>query len=205
MLGTVNSRGPSLVFMDAHMEVAKGWLEPLLSWKHNTFGRDRKLSFNPLGRLKVNKNITAISVVELLHPNTLEFVARNDENNISITGFNWNLLFKWISIPEREKKRRKLQTDPIRSPTMLGAFFGNLMTLWISSSMKNLTPLLLKVNFSMSSELDKFFLNFLFFFIQTFLDLFCLLTKSKNLFVCEYLMFQFLNCFQWSTKVILNF
>ena len=73
----------------------------------------------------MNKNITAISVIELLHPNTLEFVVRNDENNISITGFEWNLVFKWISIPERERKRRELMTDPIRSPTMLGAFFGN--------------------------------------------------------------------------------
>ncbi|CRL04953.1 CLUMA_CG018212, isoform A [Clunio marinus] len=105
MMGCVNAKGPALIFMDAHMEVTPGWLEPLLD------------------RLAINKNITAISVVDTLDMNTLEYRYRKDPNRIPITGFDWNMIFKWIEVPEFELKRRKDPNEPINSPTMLGAFF----------------------------------------------------------------------------------
>jgi polypeptide N-acetylgalactosaminyltransferase len=55
MFGCVNAIGAALVFMDAHIEVTKGWLEPLI---------------DPLAR---NPNTTTIPVVDSLHPNTLEY------------------------------------------------------------------------------------------------------------------------------------
>ena len=105
MMGAVNSEGPALIFMDAHIEVTKGWLEPLLD------------------RLVINQNITAISVVDTLDMETLEYRYRKEPENIPVTGFDWNLMFNWKSIPESERLRRKNPNEPVYSPTMLGAFF----------------------------------------------------------------------------------
>lgn len=85
--------------MDAHIEVTIGWLEPLLD------------------RLLFNKNITAISVVDTLDMETLEYRYRRDPNQIMVTGFDWNLMFNWKKIPDLERARRKNPTEPIRSPT----------------------------------------------------------------------------------------
>jgi polypeptide N-acetylgalactosaminyltransferase len=106
MMGAVNSKGPALIFMDAHMEVTPGWLEPLLD------------------RLAVNRNITAISVVHPLNSDTfvLDYVHEGDD--IEVTGFDWRLNFDWKAMTENERKRRKTPEDPVASPTMLGAFFG---------------------------------------------------------------------------------
>lgn len=105
MMGAVNSQGPALIFMDAHIEVTEGWLEPLLD------------------RLEINKNTTAISVVDTLDMETLEYRYQKDPNRIPVTGFDWNLMFNWKQISESERKRRKDPNEPVYSPTMLGAFF----------------------------------------------------------------------------------
>lgn len=76
-MGCVNAQGPALVFMDAHIEVTIGWLEPLLD------------------RLAINKNITAIAVMDTLDMETLEYRYRKDPNQIPVTGFDWNLIFNW--------------------------------------------------------------------------------------------------------------
>ncbi|KAG5668769.1 hypothetical protein PVAND_016696 [Polypedilum vanderplanki] len=105
MLGAVNAQGPALIFMDAHMEVTKGWLEPLLD------------------RLRINRNNTAISSVETISHQTLGVTYHRDPKNIPVTGFDWNLIFNWKHPPESEQRRRQNPNDPIVSPTMLGAFF----------------------------------------------------------------------------------
>lgn len=88
--------------MDAHMEATTGWLEPLLD------------------RLAFNKNITAISVVDSISMETLAYKAHIDPSLVSVTGFQWDLMFKWIKIQDSEKLRRKNPNEPVRSPTMLG-------------------------------------------------------------------------------------
>lgn len=105
MMGAVNAQGPALIFMDSHIEVTIGWLEPLLD------------------RLAINRNITAISVVDTLSMEDLGYYYRRDPNNIPVTGFNWDMIFIWKDIPDSERKRRKNPNEPIYSPTMLGAFF----------------------------------------------------------------------------------
>lgn len=123
-MGAVNSAGPgslllftlafvtdvftALVFMDAHMEATTGWIEPLLD------------------RLAFNRNITAISVVDTISMETLEYLPHKDPSLISVTGFRWDLMFNWIKIPDSEKLRRKNPNDPVRSPTMLGKRMKNL-------------------------------------------------------------------------------
>jgi polypeptide N-acetylgalactosaminyltransferase len=109
MLGAANSKGPSLIFMDAHIEVTPGWLEPLLD------------------RLAINRNITALSVVNSLDLKTLAVRTVSKDLKIQITGFSWNLMFTWIQMPDKQKTERKSHADPIPSPTMLGAFFGYIL------------------------------------------------------------------------------
>lgn len=99
MMGAVNSQSNALVFMDAHIEVTTGWLEPLLD------------------RLVINKNTTAIAVVDSIDMETLEYRYRSDPEHISVTGFDWNLMFNWKRIPDSERARRKNPNEPIRSPT----------------------------------------------------------------------------------------
>lgn len=68
MMGAVNAKGPALIFMDSHMEVTTGWLEPLLD------------------RLAINKNTTAISSVDTINMEDLGYYYRKDPATISVTG-----------------------------------------------------------------------------------------------------------------------
>lgn len=105
MMGAVNSEGPALIFMDAHVEVTPGWIEPLLD------------------RLAINPNATSISVMDTINFDTFEYRYRPDPRQVLVTGFDWNLMFNWKSVPEEEMKRRSNPNEPVNSPTMLGAFF----------------------------------------------------------------------------------
>lgn len=77
MIGCVNANGPALVFMDAHIEVTTGWLEPLI---------------DPLAK---NHNASTIPVVDGLDGNTLEFKYNPDPETYMVGGFGWNLIYKW--------------------------------------------------------------------------------------------------------------
>lgn len=105
MIGCVNAEGPALVFMDAHIEVTPGWLEPLI---------------DPLAK---NHNATTVPVVDAIDAQTFKYTYNDNPETYMVGGFDWNLIYKWKNIPEWEKKRLNNSCDPIRSPTMLGAFF----------------------------------------------------------------------------------
>lgn len=108
MLGAVNAKGPALIFMDSHMEVFPGWLEPLLD------------------RLLLNNQSISISRVIVTDHNTLEVMLPKSCDNVQVTDFKWDMIFKWRSPVEPEGKKRKHPHDPVASPTMLGAFFGKI-------------------------------------------------------------------------------
>ncbi|XP_070501611.1 putative polypeptide N-acetylgalactosaminyltransferase 9 [Chironomus tepperi] len=105
MFGCVNAEGPALVFMDAHIEVTPGWLEPLLD----------PLVKNPLS--------STLPVVDGLDANTLEYKYNDNPETYMVGGFKWNLIYDWIPIRKEEKVRMGHPCAPIRTPTMLGAFF----------------------------------------------------------------------------------
>lgn len=105
MIGSVNAEGPALVFMDAHIEVTPGWLEPLI---------------DPLAK---NHKAATVPVVDGLDANTLEYKYNPNPDTYQVGGFDWKLIYKWKQIPEEEKKRQNNSCEPTRTPTMLGAFF----------------------------------------------------------------------------------
>ncbi|CAF1291796.1 unnamed protein product [Rotaria sordida] len=105
LTGAYDATGKVLIFLDSHCECAEGWLEPLL---------------DPIAR---NPKASVVPLIEIIDDGTFEFKATPIES-IQVGGFDWNLIFNWHVTPEREMKRRKNRTDPIRTPTMAGGLFA---------------------------------------------------------------------------------
>ncbi|CAF0744828.1 unnamed protein product [Adineta steineri] len=105
LVGAYDANGTVLVFLDSHCECAEGWLEPLL---------------DPIAR---NPKVSTIPIIEIIDDSTFEFRS-TAIRNIQVGGFDWNLIYNWHNTPEREMKRRRNRTDPIRSPTMAGGLFA---------------------------------------------------------------------------------
>lgn len=101
ILGSVNAKGPVLIIMDSHIEVVDGWLPPLL---------------DPIAR---NRKTITLPAVEMLHPQTLEYVNVVKGLYNYVGGFTWELMYTWVftKMPNR--------TDiPLKSPTMVGSAFA---------------------------------------------------------------------------------
>ena len=101
MLGVVNSKADVLVIMDSHVEVAEGWLPPLL---------------DPIAR---NPKTVTIPTLELLEPQTLEFVNVVNGKYNYVGGFTWELMYTWYQVPMPERS-----DTPLKSPTMMGGGFA---------------------------------------------------------------------------------
>lgn len=71
-----------------------GWLEPLLD------------------RIAENQTIVVAPNIDTISDATLQYFHVNAKS-ASIGGFNWNLVFNWHPIPEREWKRRARSVDPV--------------------------------------------------------------------------------------------
>uniref|UniRef100_A0A6G1SJB9 Polypeptide N-acetylgalactosaminyltransferase n=1 Tax=Aceria tosichella TaxID=561515 RepID=A0A6G1SJB9_9ACAR len=106
LLGAEQATAPVLTFLDSHCECAEGWLEPLLA------------------RIHEDPQAVVCPVIDVISDKTFEYHYKGDANAVSVGGFDWNLQFNWHGIPERERKRRKHPTDPLRSPTMAGGLFS---------------------------------------------------------------------------------
>ena len=75
--------------------VISGWLEPLLY------------------RIKQNKTNVATPVIDVLDDETLRY-QYSGAKATSVGGFDWNLQFNWHAIPDRERKRRSRDIDPVQ-------------------------------------------------------------------------------------------
>ncbi|EDO45830.1 predicted protein, partial [Nematostella vectensis] len=104
LIGAKQAKGEVLVFLDSHCEANLGWLEPLLA------------------RIGENRSIVVTPDIEVIDLRTFGYTHEHGANNRGI--FNWELTFKWRGIPEYERRRRKSDSDPIRSPTMAGGLFA---------------------------------------------------------------------------------
>ena len=75
------------------MYISPGWLEPLLD------------------RIAANHSTVVCPVIEIIDFTTF---AVTQSHFYQIGGFDWDLVFNWKSIPQREKDRRKNHADPFR-------------------------------------------------------------------------------------------
>ncbi|CAF1268604.1 unnamed protein product [Didymodactylos carnosus] len=94
-----------IVFLDSHIEATEGWLEPLL---------------DPIAR---NKSTVVTPVIDVIDDTTFKY-NYGAVSSLSVGGFDWNLQFNWHAVPDSEKKRRKHELDPVRTPTMAGGLFA---------------------------------------------------------------------------------
>lgn len=74
-----------LIFLDAHVEVTEGWLEPLVE------------------RVYSDPTRVVAPIIDVISDKTFEYVTASDT---TWGGFNWHLNFRWYLVPEREMKRR---------------------------------------------------------------------------------------------------
>ena len=75
--------------------VYKGWLEPLLSV------------------IAANSSHVATPLMDIIDDDTFVYKPF-DVKSANIGGFDWNLQFVWISVPDRERERRHNVVEPIR-------------------------------------------------------------------------------------------
>ncbi|KAK2178567.1 hypothetical protein NP493_535g01054 [Ridgeia piscesae] len=103
IVGAKAATGDVIIVLDSHCEVNEQWLEPLLA------------------RIKEKRSAILCPLVDAINDKTLE---HSKYKGSAVGGFSWSLHFTWDPVSQREQKRRKLLTDPIRSPTMAGGLFA---------------------------------------------------------------------------------
>ncbi|XP_070566275.1 polypeptide N-acetylgalactosaminyltransferase 13-like isoform X2 [Ptychodera flava] len=100
--GSEIARGQVLLFLDSHVECNVGWLEPLLQ------------------RISENRSTVVSPIIDRIDATTFSYAPASAVRG----GFSWDMRFVWKPIPGYEKRRRKDETWPIRSPTMAGGIFA---------------------------------------------------------------------------------
>jgi len=101
--GAEIAKGEFLTFLDSHCECNEGWLQPLLQ------------------RVSEDRTRVVCPVIDVIGMDNFQYVAASTELR---GGFDWNLVFKWEVLPQREKARRKDNPiEPIRTPMIAGGLF----------------------------------------------------------------------------------
>ncbi|XP_054167331.1 probable N-acetylgalactosaminyltransferase 9 [Oppia nitens] len=103
LIGARKAQGDVIVFLDSHVEVTVGWLEPLLY------------------RIKEDRRNVICPVIDVISDKTLEYYAGNPYY-FQVGGFTWSGHFTWIDI--NEDATRKAPTKAVLSPTMAGGLFA---------------------------------------------------------------------------------
>ena len=113
--GFAATTAPTVTFLDSHIEVAVGWLEPLLE------------------RVSSNPSVVAAPVIDVIHPQTFKYHAALHRLR---GGFDWDLTFKWIppalTDPSRTGAGNELglrdETEGANVPVATPAIAGGLFT-----------------------------------------------------------------------------
>uniref|UniRef100_A0A8R1I7G2 Polypeptide N-acetylgalactosaminyltransferase n=1 Tax=Caenorhabditis japonica TaxID=281687 RepID=A0A8R1I7G2_CAEJA len=104
LTGSGMAKGKILLFLDAHVEVTDGWLEPLV------------------GRVAEDRKRVVAPIIDVISDDTFEYVTASET---TWGGFNWHLNFRWYAVPKRELNRRGAdRSQPIQTPTIAGGLFA---------------------------------------------------------------------------------
>jgi len=104
--GAREAKGVVVVFLDAHCEVNKNWLPPLLAPIYRDF-----------------KTMT-VPIIDGVDHETFEYrpVYQGEEHFRGI--FEWGMLYKETELPEEEARKREHNSEPYPSPTHAGGLFA---------------------------------------------------------------------------------
>ncbi|XP_050309603.1 polypeptide N-acetylgalactosaminyltransferase 35A-like [Anthonomus grandis grandis] len=102
IFGARQAKGQVLIFLDSHIEVNKGWIEPLLD------------------QIKSNRTKVVMPVIDIINPDTFGY----SSSPLVRGGFNWGLHFKWENLPKGTLVHPEDFVKPIKSPTMAGGLFA---------------------------------------------------------------------------------
>uniref|UniRef100_A0AC34R2Y8 Polypeptide N-acetylgalactosaminyltransferase n=1 Tax=Panagrolaimus sp. JU765 TaxID=591449 RepID=A0AC34R2Y8_9BILA len=98
--GAMAATSDVVIFLDAHCEVNRNWLVPLLA---------------PIRR---NRKVMTVPVIDGIDMTTWEYRRVYGAADVHFRGiFEWGLLYKETAISQKEKSGRKHNSQPFRSPT----------------------------------------------------------------------------------------
>ncbi|XP_012676061.2 polypeptide N-acetylgalactosaminyltransferase 6-like [Clupea harengus] len=107
LLGAQEARGEVLTFLDSHCECFHGWLEPLLA------------------RIVQEPTAVVSPEIAIIDQDTLKFNKPVPTRHALNRGnFDWGLSFGWETIPSQERRARKDETYPVRTPVFAGGLFS---------------------------------------------------------------------------------
>lgn len=99
--GARKATGDVLVFLDSHIEVNQGWIEPLLH------------------QIKHNKTSVAVPIIDIINADTFVYTP----SPLVRGGFNWGLHYRWDNIPNSLLTKPEDFAGPFATPTMAGGEF----------------------------------------------------------------------------------
>lgn len=102
VFGARKSTGEVLLFLDSHIEVNVGYVEPLLK------------------RIKEDHHVLAVPVIDIINADTFAYTS----SPLVRGGFNWGLHFKWDNLPSGTLVKESDFLGPFKSPTMAGGLFA---------------------------------------------------------------------------------
>jgi len=104
--GAQEAKGVVVVFLDAHCEVNKNWLPPLLA---------------PIYR---NYTTMTVPIIDGVDHETFEYKPVYQGENHFRGIFEWGMLYKESELPDKEKNKREHNSEPYPSPTHAGGLFA---------------------------------------------------------------------------------
>ncbi len=104
LIGAEKARGKVLVFLDAHCETTKGWLEPLLA------------------RIAESRTAIVCPVIDIINDDTFAYTK---SFSLHWGAFNWEMHFRWFTMSKSVlEDYKKDLSKPYRTPVMAGGLFA---------------------------------------------------------------------------------